>query len=268
MGMIETVKHFSVVQTAINKFWGKAYRNKAGVIQAVLDALGARTYLEIGVASGDCFRRIKAQRKIAVDPAPESNFRSRLCSVSLKQPHLPERLPGESLFEMASDEFFAHYAGLFTEQPIDVVLIDGLHTYVQSLKDVLNCLAYLNPKGVIVLHDCNPASEAIGYPASSFEAAEQLHLPNWNSHWSGDVWKTIVHLRSGRDDLHVFVLDCDMGVGIVTRVHAARRTTKRLPYAAEEVEQLCYQDLDRQRKVLLNLKHPRHFYDFLSALRS
>lgn len=260
--IVDTVKRIGIVQTAINKFWGKAYRNKAGIIQAALDKLGARTYLEIGVASGDCFLRIKAQRKIAVDPAPESNFRSRICSVSLAQPHLQERLHEELLFEMTSDEFFAHHAALFTEQPIDVVLIDGLHTYAQSLQDVLNCLAYLSPKGVIVLHDCNPASETIGYPVPSFEAAERLHLPDWNNHWSGDVWKTIVHLRACRDDLQAFVLDCDMGVGIVSR----KKSTTMLRYSVKDVEKLSYRDLDQQRKRLLNLKHPRYFYAFLARL--
>lgn len=260
--LIDTIKHIGIVQTIINKFWGKAYRNKVGIIQAALDALGAKTYLEIGVASGDCFLRIKAQRKIAVDPAPESSFRSRMRCVSSTQPQLPDRLPGEWLFEMTSDEFFAKHATLFTEQPIDVVLIDGLHAYAQSLQDVLNCLACLGPKGVIVLHDCNPVSEAIGYPAPSYEAAERLHLPNWNGHWSGDVWKTIVHLRACRDDLQVFVLDCDMGVGIVSRKEAATR----LGYAVKDVEKLSYRDLDQQRKALLNLKHPRYFYAFLARL--
>lgn len=268
MGMIETVKHLGVVQTVINKFWGKAYRNKAGVIQAALETLGRGTYLEIGVASGDCFSRIEAERKIAIDPAPDPRFHARLPCVALGQRHFPASLPGASLFAMTSDDFFAQYAPLFAERPIDVALIDGSHTYRQALLDVLHCLDHLGPRGVIVMHDCNPSSETIGYPAPSFEAAERLNLPKWNGHWSGDVWKTIVHLRSGRNDLHIFVLDCDMGVGIVTRAHATRRTTKRLPYAAEEIAQLCYHDLDHQRKVLLNLKHPRYFYDFLSALRS
>lgn len=43
--------------------------------------------------------------------------------------------------------------------------------------------------------------------------------------WSGDVWKSIVHLRSIRPDLRVAVLDCDSGVGIrvIERLDLRRR---------------------------------------------
>ena len=48
--------------------------NRTEVIQKIIDKKKARTYLEIGVDNGDNFFRIKARRKIAIDP----NFSSGL----------------------------------------------------------------------------------------------------------------------------------------------------------------------------------------------
>jgi hypothetical protein len=100
---------------------------------------------------------------------------------------------------------------------LDVVFVDGLHTYQQALKDVNNSLINLNEKGVIIIHDCNPPHEAAAYPADSYDHAASLSLPGWTGEWCGDVWKTICYLRSHRNDLKIFVLDCDYGLGIVMR---------------------------------------------------
>ena len=260
-------------RAVIDGIWGKTYRRKVGIIQAAINRLRAETYVEIGVDSGECFWRVDAKRKIAVDPIMQPAFRSTFKGLHVRAGD--ETPPRESLalansvfFEMTSDNAFTRHATVFAEQPIDVVLIDGLHTYEQSLKDVQHCLNYLRPEGVIVMHDCNPASEAMAVPAPSFEAAEKLGVPGWNSQWSGDVWKTIVHLRSCRDDLQVFVLDCDLGVGIVSRRRMQIKThVPLLDYSAEGIAKLCYVDLDRQRKMLLNLKHPRYFHAFLANLK-
>ena len=55
---------------------------------------------------------------------------------------------------------------------------------------------FLSPGGVVVLHDCNPNSATNAYPATSLEEVEKLNLPDFTGSWCGDVWKTIVHLRS------------------------------------------------------------------------
>jgi len=96
---------------------------------------------------------------------------------------------------------------------LDVVLIDGLHTYSQSLRDFVHSLKWLKDGGVIMMHDCNPASEAAAYPANSLAHACSLNLPGWTNNWNGDVWKTIAHLRASRNDLHIFTLAGDFGLG-------------------------------------------------------
>ncbi len=93
----------------------------------------------------------------------------------------------------------------------------GLHTYEQSFKDVENSLRCLNARGVVITHDCNPQSEAMARPLRLMGYAPGSNQQDWGVEWNGDVWKTICRLRSTHDDLNIFVLDCDKGMGIITR---------------------------------------------------
>lgn len=129
----------------------------AGVnrIEAVQLALQNRTnplYLEIGVQYGKAFRRIAAAEKIAVDPRFRLSQRSR---------RRADRLGNTHYFEMTSDSFFVDVPPLL-DRGIYVALIDGLHTYEQTFRDVENTLRFLRAEGVILLHDCNPTKASRG----------------------------------------------------------------------------------------------------------
>ncbi len=76
--------------------------------------------------------------------------------------------------------------------------------------------------------------------------------------WNGDVWRTIVYLRSQRPDLTVFVLDCDQGLGIVTK----KKPADTLPMEATAIKNLTYADLVDNRQAFLNLKPANYFFDF------
>ncbi len=226
-------------------------------IRAVQRALEGRTdpvYLEIGVSRGQAFQKISADVKIAVDPAFKLSERTReLAEAKARTTHY---------FETTSDAFFENEAAFLQQHPIDVALIDGLHTYEQVVRDVECTVRHLREDGVIFLHDCNPAFELAGRRAESWDdfIAQQTG-PLVIGIWNGDVWKAIVHLRSTRRDLLVGVLKCDQGVGFVRK--GSPRTT--LPYTAKEVEGLTYADLKANRKYLLNLQPPRYVDEFLAV---
>ena len=38
----------------------------------------------------------------------------------------------------------------------DIIFLDGLHNYEQTIKDINNALKFLNEKGAIIVHDCLP----------------------------------------------------------------------------------------------------------------
>ncbi|MDH6247892.1 class I SAM-dependent methyltransferase [Mycobacterium sp. OTB74] len=230
--------------------------NRIEVVQQALDERAKPVYLEIGVSNGLAFRRIAADEKIAVDPAFRLSARSRrLADAKAYATHY---------FETTSNAFFASQTAFLAERGIDVALIDGLHSYEQVVRDVENTLRYLRDGGVIVLHDCNPATASIGSPATSYDDF-RAHNRWWSllwltgPPWSGDVWKAIVHLRSTRDDLQIAVLKCDWGVGILRK----GPPESRLSYSAAQIAALSYQDLATDRDRLLNLKPPTYFGEFL-----
>jgi hypothetical protein len=178
------------------------------------------------------FLVIDAGLKIGVDPiAPSGEVAAALG-------------PDIRYYQTASDDFFAEQAENLDAPGLDFAFIDGLHTYDQSLRDVENCLRYLNQPGLIVMHDCNPATFGLTQTGCS-----------------GDVWKTIVHLRSTRRDLGVFVLNFDYGLGFV--YYGAPENG--LAFTPEAIAQMTFADLDQQRESLLNLKPAGYFNEFLSA---
>jgi len=229
--------------------------NRIKAVQRALEGRVNPVYLEIGVSKGQAFQRISADVKIAVDPAFKLTERTReLADAKARATHY---------FETTSDAFFENEADFLEQHPIDVALIDGLHTYEQVVRDVEYTLRYLRDDGVIFLHDCNPPFELAGRRAASWDEfiAQQAGRPLVIGIWNGDVWKAIVHLRSTRDDLLVGVLKCDQGVGFVRK--GTPQST--LSYSAEQVEALTYADLKADRQLLLNLKPPRYLNEFLAA---
>jgi hypothetical protein len=208
------------------------------VIRAALAAVDGRRYLEIGVKDGECFDAVEAATKVAVDP----RFAFR--------PPLGARLrtafrasSGTLYFGTTSDGFFAGPARRLA--PFDVVFVDGLHTYEQAYRDIVNALGVLRREGVVVVHDCNPASAAAAAPTLD----EAASTDGFNGEWNGDVYRAIVRLRT-RDDLRVSVLDVDQGVGIVRNGVPA----ERLDLTVTEVDGLGYGAFARDRARLLDLR--------------
>jgi hypothetical protein len=232
--------------------------NRLSVLQKIINHIHGKTYLEIGVQTGAIISNINATCKIGVDPKFLFPWRLRI-----------RKLTGVVNFkavQMTSDAFFSMKADKILGEGIDVALIDGHHTYAQSLRDVQNCLRYLNPSGVIVMHDCNPVNYANAYPIQDSESlddviklAEAGELPGWNGAWSGDVWKTISHLRITNKELNIFTLDLDWGLGIISRGEGKQLVEVSL----EELQKMDYCSFEKKRSELLNLKHPKYLAEFL-----
>lgn len=229
--------------------------DRISALQSILDTIKCPTYLEIGVCTGESFIPIRANRKWGVDPAYLLTWRRRLKYAVFSF----LRLKVERLFRLTSDDFFVTKRNMLASNGIDVCFVDGLHTSEQSLKDVLNALEYLKPDGAILMHDCNPATEVMAIRATSIDEVSKMGIPGWNGAWSGDVWKAVVRLRSLRDDVDVFVLDCDTGVGVVTKGHSG----SRLRYSEGEIEAMDYSFLAAHRKELLDLRPPEYLEEFL-----
>ena len=167
------------------------------IINSIARNFECESYLEIGLRNPEeCFNLIECENKDSVDPGFET-------SLNLAK------------YKYTSDSFFSLPESGSLDRPSDykwdIIFVDGLHTADQVERDILNSINHLSEKGAIVLHDCNP-------PTEDHARAEYY---NFNTPaggiWNGTVWKSIYKFRSLRPDLHVCVVDCDWGVGIIRR---------------------------------------------------
>ena len=186
------------------------------IINHLIDTYGFEDYLEIGVAHGRNFRKIKAKNKDAVDPVVEVGVQCK-----------------EINYKISSNEFFELKET--QEKKYDIIFIDGLHEATQVDIDIQNSLNHLKEGGFILLHDCNPVS---------YEA--QL-VPRETTAWNGDVWKSIARLRCTRSDLDISVVDTDYGVGVITK----GENKKFDKFTFDEC--LDWETFDANRKEILNL---------------
>ncbi len=145
------------------------------LIQYLISKNKYSDYLEIGCDQDQLFSKIKIENKIGVDPYSGGNVRK------------------------TSDDFFKD-----NKEKFDIVFIDGLHTYNQVKKDILNSLDCLKEGGIVLVHDCMP------------DSLSKQAVPRYRMIWNGDVWKAIVDLRQ-REDLEIFTCEMDQGIGVIKK---------------------------------------------------
>ena len=153
---------------------------RSEVNQQLLDRYKDPSYLEIGVDQGATFHAIQAARKVAVDPrfafdvaAARTDPANAVCEYR----------------EMTSDAYFkdVHQPGdLF-----DVIFIDGLHTFSQTLKDLLNATSCIRADGVIIVDDVIPASYAASLPDLDLSRRFWAATNNPDGSWMGDVFRLV-----------------------------------------------------------------------------
>ncbi len=218
------------------------------VIQKYITRLHAETYLEIGVSNGENFLQIEAPFIIGVDPVEPNQ--------AIKNSLSENRL----YFQMKSDDFFIQNKGLLESRKVDLAFIDGAHNYRQSLRDLKNCLQHLKPGGRIIMHDCNPISPWIETPAETYEEACSLvkskNINTYGFAWTGDVWKTIVYARSIIPGLKIMTLDCDFGLGVISKYESECE----LKYNEAQINDMHYGVLKKDRRKLLNLVEPGELF--------
>ena len=145
------------------------------LIKYLIDKYKYSDYLEIGCDQDQLFSKINIQNKLGVDPVSGGNIRK------------------------TSDDFFKE-----NQKKFDIIFIDGLHTYEQVKKDILNSAECLKDNGIILVHDCMP------------DSLSKQAVPRYRMIWNGDVWKAIVDLRQN-ENLEIFTCEMDQGIGIIRK---------------------------------------------------
>ena len=132
--------------------------------------------LEIGSDIGLLVEGISINKIYAVDP--------------IRQYRIPFKFRHVKFFEMSSDQFFEQ-----NKEEFDLIYIDGLHTYEQSFKDLINSMDKLKTGGpsLIYLDDVLPNDEfsCLEDPFEAFEGRKRLHGHLNDLSWMGSVYKLI-----------------------------------------------------------------------------
>ena len=158
----------------LNYDWS-IYPSRIEIIQKIIFKEKYKNYLEIGCDNDENFSKVIIENKVGVDPLKGGTLR------------------------MTSDEFFKN-----NKRKFDIIFLDGLHTYEQTIKDINNSLKFINDKGVILIHDCLPK-----------KIWNQI-VPRLYGHWNGDVWKAIVEARTF-NHVETFTCVADHGLGVILK---------------------------------------------------
>ena len=157
------------------KYDWKLYPSRIEIIQSIIDKNKYQNYLEIGCDKNENFSKIKIKNKVGVDPIQGGTLR------------------------MTSDEYFKKSRDKF-----DLIFLDGLHTYEQTIKDINNAVSFINNNGLIIIHDCLPT-----------KIWNQI-VPRMYGHWNGDVWKAIVESRTN-ESIDTYTCIADHGLGVILK---------------------------------------------------
>ncbi len=153
--------------------------DRPSVLQPMIDLFREPRYLEVGVSQGVTFHALKAAARVAVDP----RFAFQIPGTAA---------PGVEYHEQTSDAFFEAYRGA----KFDVIYLDGLHTFEQTLRDTLNALSVLKDDGIIVIDDVVPTS----YPASLRNSHDTIAIRkstgDSDTAWMGDVYKLVFFISA------------------------------------------------------------------------
>jgi hypothetical protein len=218
---------------------------RAERLQRIAEILGAKRYLEVGVETGKTFFALNIEHKIGVDPV-----------FQFKLPNGPP--PGHELHDLESDHFFQRFRG----DAFDLIFLDGLHTYEQTLRDFLNSLEPSHARTVWVIDDTVPYDEAAAGPDqwAAFEQQRSIGTPVLT--WMGDVYRVPYFVRRMMPNWTVMTFE-GHGMTVLWRkpqrpVDVRRRTTR-------DPATLTYAQFVETGAEVLNVRSERDIYDALLA---
>jgi hypothetical protein len=143
-------------------------------LNRLIEARNYKKYLEIGVSRGTTFSSIRCNSKTGVDPHFRfdwSNYKE----------------PGAKLFETTSDNFFSESDDI----SFDCIFIDGLHTFEQTIKDIISSMEVLENGGAILIDDTVPIDAFSALRSQDEALAERKRAGLAGQFWHGDVYKVL-----------------------------------------------------------------------------
>lgn len=147
-------------------------------LQRIAKAVGAEIYLEVGVLRGETLLALDIPHRVGVDPS----FGFDLAAQARE---------GLYLFQLTSDDFFRIWDG----SKFDLIYLDGLHTYEQTLRDFLNSLEAAHERTVWLFDDTVPVDRYSALPDSDACHGGQIAMGRSHRMWMGEVYRVIYFIR-------------------------------------------------------------------------
>ena len=163
-------------ETVVDIDWYSINYKRVDFISLAAQKFNDCKYLEIGVDKNLTFDAIPVDDKTGVDPNRGGNQR------------------------MTSDKFFENNIKMF-----DVIFVDGLHTFDQCRKDIINSLKCLNVGGYLFIHDLIPRNFM------------EEFTPQMGEPWCGDVWK-VAHELIKTKNIEFSIIVANNGIGILKKL--------------------------------------------------
>ena len=141
-------------------------------------ALKAESYLEIGVSTGDNFLDVQVAKRTGVDPNFQFDWQQLNDGSSIV------------LYPVTSDTFFEM---LDPDQLFDLIFVDGLHTYDQTYRDIINAIRHSHSRTVLLIDDTIPCDvfSTCREVRECYELRANGMGVNTDFRWHGDTYKLI-----------------------------------------------------------------------------
>lgn len=223
-----------------------------GVLQNLLKLFEKPNYLEIGVDKGHTFHKLVATKKTAVDP---------LFSFDIESAKINPENNNCSYYQLTSDSYF------FCKNPLekfDVIFIDGLHTFEQTLRDLLNSINSLSDGGIIVIDDVIPASYAASLPSLNQSRAFWEATANPDGSWMGDVYKVIMFLEQFITTYSYGTISENHGQTVIWKQQ--RELSNQSSKSIEVISRASYADLMLDLSVMRILPFDEIFSEIAAAI--
>jgi len=205
-----------------------AMLSRAQVLQMFLSLYESPHYLQIGDGRGETFNNVSADVKVAVDPLFRGNATDGIENGQILK-----------YFPISSDEYFSKLAQ--ENNLFDVIFIDGLHTFEQVFRDLLNSIARLKPNGIIIIDDVIPNSYVASLPDITIVAKLWQDLGMRDRSWMGDVYKLVFLLQSSFQQWSYATVQQNHGQLVLWRQsrHASSLGKRKI----EQISRLEYADV-------------------------
>lgn len=197
----------------------------------------SESYLEVGVRNGATFLNVPVKRKVAVDPLFRFDYRSSINDST-------------EFWPITSDAYFTEHS---SEERFDLIFLDGLHTFEQTLRDFCNSLVSSHSRTIWLIDDTLPRDAYSSWPNQAESIKGRRNAGLHGNLWHGDVYKMVFMLHDFFPMFDYLTLEGSGNPQTVVWYKPRKDYTPRYN-SLEAISRLTYFDLQKEIGLLNGMK--------------